>query len=106
LDEPTSAMDSWAEAEWMRRFRSLAEGRTAVIITHRFTTAMQADIIHVMIDGKVVESGSHSGLASCGGYYAHAWKRQMREAARQRPLLLKFRPHFSSAPPDFCLIKG
>jgi ATP-binding cassette, subfamily B, bacterial len=83
LDEPTSAMDSWAEAEWMRRFRKLAEGRTAVIITHRFTTAMQADIIHVMIDGKIVESGSHSRLASCGGYYAQSWKAQMREAARQ-----------------------
>jgi len=79
LDEPTSAMDSWAEAEWMRRFRRLAEGRTAVIITHRFTTAMQADIIHVMMNGEIVESGNHSRLASCGGYYARSWKAQMRE---------------------------
>jgi ATP-binding cassette subfamily B protein len=83
LDEPTSAMDSWAEAEWMRRFRQLAEGRTAVIITHRFTTAMQADIIHVMINGKIVESGNHSRLVSCGGYYAQSWKAQIREVAGQ-----------------------
>jgi ATP-binding cassette subfamily B protein len=79
LDEPTSAMDSWAEAEWMRRFRRLSEGRTTVIITHRFTTAMQADIIHVMIDGEIVESGNHIQLASCDGYYAQSWKAQMRE---------------------------
>jgi len=36
-DEPTSAMDSWAEADWFRRFRTLTNGRTAMIITHRFT---------------------------------------------------------------------
>jgi len=80
LDEPTSAMDSWAEAEWMRRFRRLAEGRTAVIITHRFTTAMQADVIHVMVDGEIVESGTHSQLVVRGGYYAQSWNAQMKEA--------------------------
>ena len=79
LDEPTSAMDSWAEAEWMRRFRRLAEGRTAIIITHRFTTARQADIIHVMVDGQIVESGSHSQLAACDGYYAQSWNAQMKQ---------------------------
>jgi len=83
LDEPTSAMDSWAEAEWMKRFRELAEGRTAVIITHRFTTAMQADIIHVMVDGEIVESGAHGQLAACGGYYAQSWAAQMKEVVRQ-----------------------
>jgi ATP-binding cassette subfamily B protein len=81
LDEPTSAMDSWAESEWMRRFRRLAEGRTALIITHRFTTAMQADIIHVMINGRIVESGNHRSLVSIGGYYAQSWNAQMREGA-------------------------
>lgn len=80
LDEPTSAMDSWAENEWMSRFRDLVEGRTAVIITHRFTTAMQADIIHVMHDGQIVESGTHTELVSMGGRYAHSWRQQMREA--------------------------
>ena len=48
LDEPTSAMDPWAEADWLRRFRRLAASRTAVVITHRFTTAMIADTIYVM----------------------------------------------------------
>ncbi len=77
LDEPTSAMDSWAEAAWMERFRTLAQGKTVVIITHRFTTAMQADIIHVMEAGQVVESGTHRGLVACGGRYAQSWAMQM-----------------------------
>ena len=80
LDEPTSAMDSWAEAAWMGRFRELVAGRTAVIITHRFTTAMQADVIHVMHAGRVVESGTHAELVAQGGRYAASWRLQMREA--------------------------
>lgn len=79
LDEPTSAMDSWAEAAWMARFRDLVAGRTAVIVTHRFTTAMQADVIHVMQEGCVVESGTHRELVALGGRYATSWRTQMRE---------------------------
>jgi len=73
LDEPTSAMDPWAEADWLDRFRRLASGRTAVIITHRFTTAMRADVIHVMEGGRIVESGSHTELLERGGRYAQSW---------------------------------
>ena len=80
LDEPTSAMDSWAEAAWMGRFRDLVAGRTALIITHRFTTAMQADMIHVMDQGRIVESGTHAELVALGGRYAQSWRSQMREA--------------------------
>ncbi|WP_334828866.1 ABC transporter ATP-binding protein [Nostoc sp.] len=78
LDEPTSAMDSWAEADWLARFRNLAEGRTAIIITHRFTTAMQADIIHVVTNGRVIESGTHTELLAQGSFYAQSWQAQMR----------------------------
>jgi len=73
LDEATSAMDSWAEAVWLDRFHSLAAGRTVVMITHRLTTAMRADVIHVMSDGQIVESGSHAELLSFGGRYAQSW---------------------------------
>ena len=76
LDEPTSAMDPWAEAEWINRFRSLAHGRTAILITHRLTTAMRADEIHVISEGRVVESGSHEELLRLGGLYAQSWARQ------------------------------
>ena len=77
FDEPTSAMDPWAEADWMKRFRQLVAGRTALIITHRFTTAMFADAIHVMTDGRIVESGGHEELLARGGMYAQGWASQM-----------------------------
>jgi ATP-binding cassette subfamily B protein len=87
LDEPTSAMDSWAEADWMSRFRSLAEGRTAILVTHRFTTAMQADIIHVMSGGRIIESGAHPELLNYNGKYALSWRQQMRLAERDEAIL-------------------
>ncbi|MDD2366867.1 MAG: ABC transporter ATP-binding protein [Desulfuromonadaceae bacterium] len=79
LDEPTSAMDSWAEADWLNRFKQLTAGHTALMITHRFTTAMYADIIHVMESGKIIESGTHEHLISIGGHYAESWQSQVRE---------------------------
>jgi ATP-binding cassette subfamily B protein len=77
LDEPTSAMDPWAEHDWLSRFRTMANGRTAVVITHRFTLAMRADIIHVMRDGKIIESGNHDQLLAQDGFYAQSWNAQM-----------------------------
>jgi ATP-binding cassette subfamily B protein len=76
LDEPTSALDPWAEADWLERFRQLAHGRTSIIITHRFTTARHADVIHVMDRGRIVESGSHQRLIEQNGLYAQSWSRQ------------------------------
>ncbi|NOY70738.1 MAG: ABC transporter ATP-binding protein [Deltaproteobacteria bacterium] len=77
LDEPTSSMDSWAEAEWTARFAEYACGRTAIIVTHRFTTAMHADIICVMDNGRVLESGAHETLVAKNGLYAESWQAQM-----------------------------
>ena len=86
LDEPTSAMDSWAEADWLNRFRTLVAGRTALIITHRFTTAMRADIIHVIEAGHIIESGAHNELVALDGRYGQSWKEQIREAAECGPI--------------------
>jgi ATP-binding cassette subfamily B protein len=77
LDEPTSFMDSWAEADWMARFHDLVAGRTVILITHRFTTARHADLIHVMRSGQIVESGSHGELLAREGLYAQSWNAQM-----------------------------
>ncbi|MFW5973274.1 MAG: ABC transporter ATP-binding protein, partial [Bacteroidota bacterium] len=88
LDEPTSSMDSWAENEWLKRFRDLVEDRTAIIITHRFTTAMQADIIHVMENGQVVETGTHTELLERGGRYASSWYEQMRVERSSSPAVV------------------
>lgn len=87
LDEPTSQMDSWAEAQWFDRFHHLAAGATSVIVTHRLTIARRADIIHVMEKGRIVESGTHDELLACGGRYAASWHDQMRSAgsAQQGP---------------------
>jgi ATP-binding cassette subfamily B protein len=86
LDEPTSAMDPWAEAEWLSRFRQLAIDKTVLLITHRFTSARHADTIHVIVDGRIEESGSHEELVAAGGKYARSWNAQVRDVApRQSP---------------------
>jgi ATP-binding cassette subfamily B protein len=69
-------MDPWAEADWLNRFRKLAEGRTALLITHRFTTARIADTIAVMAGGRVTEQGTHEELVALGGRYASGWAAQ------------------------------
>jgi ATP-binding cassette subfamily B protein len=76
LDEPTSSMDPWEEVDWLRRFRQLAQGKTVVLITHRFTTAMLADEIHVMDDGRIIESGAHGDLIARNGLYSQWWAAQ------------------------------
>lgn len=75
-------MDSWAEQDWPGRFRILTAGRTALMITHRFTTAMHGDIIHILDKDRIVESGTHSELVSLGGAYISSWAVQMREIGR------------------------
>ncbi len=77
LDEPTSAMDPWAEFDWLERFRGLAKNQTSIVITHRFTLAMRADLIYVMRGGEIVESGNHEQLLAYNGLYAESWKKQM-----------------------------
>jgi ATP-binding cassette, subfamily B, bacterial len=74
LDEPTSMLDIWSEAKWFSRFRTLAEGCTVLIISHRLTTTMQADVIHVMGNGRIIESGSHEELLNRQGRYSEAWE--------------------------------
>ena len=76
LDEPTAAMDSWSESEWGNHLREMAEGRTVIVITHRLTTAMHADAIHIMDEGRIVESGSHRELLERDGPYRKAWDGQ------------------------------
>jgi ATP-binding cassette subfamily B protein len=81
LDEPTSSMDSWAETDWYQRLRRYADNRTVILVTHRLTTAMRADLIHVMKTGQVTESGNHEQLLARGGLYAESWSSHLESAS-------------------------
>ena len=80
LDEPTAALDSRAEYEVFRRFSELVAGRTAVLISHRFSTVRMADRIVVLEGGPegghVVEEGTHADLVASGGLYSQLFAMQ------------------------------
>ena len=76
LDEPTAALDAEAEHELFRHFRQLVAGKTALIISHRFSTVHVADHILVLDDGRITESGSHAELLSRNGRYAKMYRMQ------------------------------
>jgi ATP-binding cassette, subfamily B, bacterial len=76
LDEPTAALDAEAEHAVFDRFRKLAEGRTTIIISHRFPTVKMADRILVLEGGGIVEDGTHAELVSAGGTYARLYALQ------------------------------
>ena len=76
LDEPTAALDADAEYRLFERFRELVHGRTALIISHRFSTVRMADHIAVLEDGRIIERGSHAALLHLGGRYATLFEMQ------------------------------
>jgi ATP-binding cassette, subfamily B, bacterial len=76
LDEPTSSLDVETEFNVFQKFRQLAAGRTAVLISHRFSTVRMADVIYVLHQGRVIESGSHEDLTRLGGTYARLFETQ------------------------------
>jgi len=78
LDEPTAALDARAEFEVFQRFSELTAGRTAVLISHRFSTVRMADRIVVIEEGRVQEDGSHEELIALGGRYAELFALQAR----------------------------
>ncbi len=76
LDEPTSALDARAEYEAFQRFIALTQGKTSVIISHRFSTVRKADRIMVLKDGKILELGTHQELLDMDGLYAELFALQ------------------------------
>ncbi|HEX6271974.1 MAG TPA: ABC transporter ATP-binding protein [Polyangiaceae bacterium] len=76
LDEPTASLDAEAEAAVFSRFRELAEGRTTIIISHRFPTVRMADRILVLENGAITEDGSHAELLAADKTYARLYRLQ------------------------------
>ncbi len=76
LDEPTSALDAEREYEIFQRFRELTQSKTALLISHRFSTVRMADRIVVLKDGSVAEAGTHQELLAQEGEYAHLFQLQ------------------------------
>jgi ATP-binding cassette subfamily B protein/ATP-binding cassette subfamily C protein len=76
LDEPTASIDAGAEHELFQRFKALAADRTAIIISHRFSTVRMADRIAVVHNGGIEELGSHRELIDRDGRYAHLFRLQ------------------------------
>jgi len=82
LDEPTSYLDPLAEAELFEQFRRVIEGRSGIIISHRFSTVRMADTIYVVEGGHVSERGSHGELMARGGTYARLFNTQAKSYVR------------------------
>ncbi len=78
LDEPTAALDARAEYEVFQRFAELTAGKSAVLISHRFSTVRMADRILVLENGQLIESGSHDELLTVNGRYAELFRLQAR----------------------------
>lgn len=81
LDEATSSVDTRTELIIQRAMDELTKGRTSFVIAHRLSTIKNADLILVMKDGDVIESGTHDELMQRGGFYAELYNSQFEQAS-------------------------
>ncbi len=82
LDEATSALDTESERHVQRALKMLMQGRTTLVIAHRLSTVVDADLIYVLREGQVAERGTHAELLAQGGLYAHLYAQQFAEQER------------------------
>ena len=79
LDEATSNVDTRTEQLIQDSFEKITAGRTSFVIAHRLSTIRNADLILVMRDGQIVESGNHTELLKLNGFYAELYNSQFAE---------------------------
>lgn len=77
LDEPTAALDVQSEIDFFHLFKDMCRGKTALIISHRFSTVRMADFIAVLNGGRIVEYGTHDELIALGGQYSTMYQQQL-----------------------------
>jgi ATP-binding cassette, subfamily B, bacterial MsbA len=82
LDEATSALDTESERQVQAALKQLMRGRTTLVIAHRLSTVVDADLIHVVDAGRIIESGTHGELLRQGGLYARLYALQFADQAR------------------------
>jgi ATP-binding cassette subfamily B protein len=81
LDEATSSVDTRTELQIQKAMDELMKNRTSFIIAHRLSTIKNADLILVMKDGDIIESGNHDELIEKGGFYADLYNSQFEQAS-------------------------
>jgi len=79
LDDALSAVDTYTEAEILRRLRGVMRERTSIVVAHRISTVKDADEILVLDDGRIAERGAHRDLLERNGLYAQMYRRQLIE---------------------------
>ena len=79
LDEATSALDNQTEDLIQKAMEHVAKDRTTIVIAHRLSTIVNADKIHVLEHGRIIESGTHDELIGLNGHYANLWNLQLKE---------------------------
>lgn len=79
LDDALSAVDTYTEEEILKRLRTIMEGRTSIIVSHRISTVKDADQIVVLHEGRIVERGTHDELVNLGGIYSELHRKQLLE---------------------------
>ncbi len=79
LDDALSAVDTYTEAEILKRLRGVMRERTSIVVAHRISTVKDADEILVLAEGRIAERGTHQGLLERGGLYASMYRRQLLE---------------------------
>jgi ATP-binding cassette subfamily B protein len=85
LDEATSSLDSRTERDVQQSIGQVCYGRTTIVIAHRLSTVLDADLIIVLADGRIVEKGNHEALVERNGIYAEMWRRQQTAGDAEDP---------------------